>query len=196
VLPVQAGEILIDGRALSPETRPAWQTKIGYVPQTPFLIDDTVARNIAFGIPDDEIDPQRLREAAEAACIQSFIETELPNAYDTLIGDQGMSLSGGQQQRLAIARAVYRRPELIVLDEATSALDNVTEAIVSEAIANLAHKMTVVIVAHRLSTVRNCDRIVVLEEGRVVQCGTLEQLSSEHGAFKRQMESGQLAAKS
>ncbi len=192
VLPAQSGEIVVDGQRLTADRRRAWQTKVGYVPQDPFLIDDTVARNIAFGIADADIDPQRLREAAHAACIQEFIEEELPHGYDTLIGDRGMSLSGGQQQRLAIARAVYRRPQLIVLDEATSALDNVTEAIVSDAIANLSHKMTVIIVAHRLSTVQKCDRIVVLDQGRVIQCGTLEQLSKEPGAFKRQMDVGQL----
>ena len=187
VLPPQAGAIIIDGEPLCAATQRAWQEKISYVPQSPALFNDTVARNIAFGLPDEHIDMAELRRAARTANIQRFIEDELPKGYDTVISDRGTSLSAGQQQRLAIARALYRRPELVVLDEATSALDTVTESLVTEAIAGFGRNITVVIVAHRLSTVRNCDRILVLDQGRVIQDGTFEDLSKEPGQFRQQL---------
>jgi ABC-type multidrug transport system fused ATPase/permease subunit len=195
VLPPQAGEIIIDDAPLCASTRRSWQEKISYVPQSPTFLNDTVVRNIAFGIRDEDVDMSRVQQAARVANILQFIEGELPNGYDTVIGDRGTSLSVGQQQRLAIARALYRQPKLIVLDEATSALDNVTEAIVNEAIVNFSQDMTAVIVAHRLSTVCNCDRILVLDRGRVIQDGTFEQLSKETGQFQQQLEHARLGDK-
>jgi len=186
ILTAQSGTVLIDGRPMLPEVRHAWRRKVSYVPQKFYLANDTVAQNIAFGIRKEAIDQVALREAAALAGIDRFIETELPDGYSTVIGDTGATLAGGQQQRIAIARALYRRPELLVLDEATSALDNVTENIVNTAIANLGRKMTVLIVAHRLSTVRRCDLILVLERGRLIQSGTFTELSNQSGAFHEQ----------
>jgi ATP-binding cassette, subfamily B, bacterial PglK len=157
-----AGEILIDGRPLTPTLVPAWQASIGYVPQEIFLIDDTVARNVAFGLPDKEIDLARLREACAMAQILDFIEAELPNGFDTNVGERGIRLSGGQRQRIGLARALYRRPSLLILDEATSALDVATEAKLLEALRGLTGNLTMVVAAHRLSAVANCDQLIDL----------------------------------
>jgi ATP-binding cassette, subfamily B, bacterial PglK len=157
-----AGEILIDGRLLTPALVPSWQASIGYVPQDIFLIDDTIARNIAFGLPDSEIDPVCLREATDTAQLLDFIEGELPNGFDTNVGERGVRLSGGQRQRIGLARALYHRPSLLILDEATSALDVATEARLLEALRALAGKLTMVVAAHRLSAVANCDQLVDL----------------------------------
>jgi ATP-binding cassette subfamily C protein len=184
VLLPTAGDILIDGRPLDPASCAAWQSQIGYVPQHIFLTDDTVARNIAFGIPAGEIDIDRVREAARLAGIAEFIEEQMPAAYQTEIGTAGMTLSGGQRQRVVIARALYRRPQVLIFDEATSALDQVTENIVNEAIARLQGERTIIIVAHRLSSVRHCEEILVLDRGRLVQSGRFEDLSQRPGTFQ------------
>jgi ABC-type multidrug transport system fused ATPase/permease subunit len=157
-----AGEIVIDTRLLTPALVPSWQASIGYVPQDIFLIDDTIARNIAFGLPDSEIDPVRLREASDTAQLLDFIEGELPNGFDTNVGERGVRLSGGQRQRIGLARALYHRPSLLILDEATSALDVATEARLLEALRALASKLTMVVAAHRLSAVANCDQLIDL----------------------------------
>ena len=157
-----AGEIVIDTRLLTPALVPSWQASIGYVPQDIFLIDDTIARNIAFGLQDSEIDPARLREASDTAQLLDFIEAELPNGFDTNVGERGIRLSGGQRQRIGLARALYHRPSLLILDEATSALDVATEARLLEALSALAGKLTMVVAAHRLSAVANCDQLVDL----------------------------------
>jgi ATP-binding cassette, subfamily B, bacterial PglK len=163
------GEILIDGRSLTPTLVPAWQATIGYVPQDIFLIDDTIARNIAFGLPDAEIDPARLREACATAQILDFIETELRGGFDTIVGERGIRLSGGQRQRIGLARALYHGPSLLILDEATSALDMATEAKLLEALRSLAGKLTMVVAAHRLSAVANCDqRLDLADKGHAV----------------------------
>ena len=155
-----AGEILIDGRPLTTALVPAWQATIGYVPQDIFLIDDTIARNVAFGLPDDEIDPKQLREACATAQILDFIETELRDGFDTIVGERGIRLSGGQRQRIGLARALYHRPSLLILDEATSALDVATEAKLLDALRRLAGELTMVVAAHRLSAVADCDKLV------------------------------------
>jgi ABC-type multidrug transport system fused ATPase/permease subunit len=157
-----AGEILIDGQPLTPALVPAWQASIGYVPQDIFLIDDTIARNIAFGLPDEKIDSVRLREACAMAQILDFVEGELPNGFNTNVGERGIRLSGGQRQRIGLARALYHRPSLLILDEATSALDVATEAKLLEALRGLAGKLTMVVAAHRLSAVANCDQLIDL----------------------------------
>jgi len=156
------GEILIDGRPLTPALVPAWQASTGYVPQDIFLIDDTIARNVAFGLAEDEIDPEQLREACVTAQLLDFIETELPARFETIVGERGIRLSSGQRQRIGLARALYHRPSLLILDEATSALDVATEAKLLQALRALAGKLTMVVAAHRLSAVANCDQLIDL----------------------------------
>jgi ATP-binding cassette, subfamily B, bacterial PglK len=158
------GEILIDGQPLTPARVPSWHASIGYVPQDIFLTDDTIARNIAFGLPDNEIDPARLREACAMAQILDFIEADLPAGFDANVGERGVRLSGGQRQRIGLARALYHRPSLLILDEATSSLDVATEAKLLEALSSLAGKLTIVVAAHRLSAVESCDQLVDLSE--------------------------------
>jgi ABC-type multidrug transport system fused ATPase/permease subunit len=156
------GEVLIDGRPLTPALVPSWQAAIGYVPQDIFLIDDSIARNIAFGVPDNEIDRVCLQEACSTAQILDFIETEAPNGFDTYVGERGIRLSGGQRQRIGLARALYHGPSLLILDEATSALDMATEARLLDALRSLAGKLTMVVAAHRLSAVTGCDQLINL----------------------------------
>jgi len=163
-----AGEILIDDEPLTPALVPAWQASIGYVPQDIFLIDDTIARNIAFGLLDTEIDPAQLREACATAQLLEFIEIELPAGFDTIVGERGIRLSGGQRQRIGLARALYHGPSLLILDEATSALDVATEARLLEALRTLAGKLTMVVAAHRLSTIAGCDKVVDLSNKSAV----------------------------
>ena len=158
-----SGQILVDDTPLDSKNIRSWQKGIGYVPQDIFLLDDTVLANIAFGLPFREVDMARVREAAQAAQILEFIETGLSNGFETLVGERGVRLSGGQRQRIGLARALYLRPELLVLDEATSALDVETEAEVMRAIEALHGSMTIVIIAHRLSTLERTDRIIRLK---------------------------------
>jgi len=157
-----SGRILVDGIPLDQRNMDSWQSLIGYVPQEIYLLDDTVAANIAFGIDEAEIDKTALREAASAARILEFIENDLPEGFGTVVGDRGLRLSGGQRQRIGLARALYHSPRILVLDEATSALDHETELSVMETIGNLRGRLTMVTVAHRLSTLEGCDRIVNL----------------------------------
>lgn len=152
-----SGRILIDDTPLGPGNRRAWRGGIGYVPQDIFLIDDTIAANVAFGVPEKEIDANALRRAAGAAQILDFIEKETPVGWQTLVGERGVRLSGGQRQRIGLARALYHQPDLLILDEATSALDNATEAEVMRAIDNLQGKITMIVIAHRTRTVEKCD---------------------------------------
>ena len=178
------GSILVDGEPIDSARRGAWQAALGYVPQQIFLADTTVAGNIAFGVPVDQIDRERMREAARAANIYDFVMDELPRGFDTMVGEQGMRLSGGQRQRIGIARALYRDPAVLVLDEATSALDSVTEDTVIRGIRDLSRTRLVVMVAHRISTVRHCDAIFVLDRGRLVDRGTFDELLARSPLFR------------
>ncbi len=177
------GAIDVDGIALDDETRRRWQANIGYVPQQVFLLDDTIRRNIAVGVPDAEIDEAELKRAAAMAHVEEFV-AKLPQGYDTVIGERGIRLSGGQRQRIGIARALYRRAKLLVLDEATSSLDGIAESIIEDAIAELSGKITVVIIAHRLTTVRHCDVIHLMEGGRIVASGRYEDLMRDNATFR------------
>ncbi len=158
-----SGRVLIDGQPLTPELIPSWRATIGYVPQEIFLIDDTIARNIALGVPDNEIDDARLHEVCAIAQILNFIETELRDGFQTTAGERAVRLSGGQRQRLGLARALYHRPSLLLLDEATSALDTATEAKLIEALHSLTGKLTIIMATHRLSSVGSYDELIDLE---------------------------------
>lgn len=179
------GRLVVDGTAILPQNQRAWRLSVGYVPQDIFLTDASVAENIALGIEPDNINTKRLYRAAKIARIDQFIREHLPQGYQTPVGERGVRLSGGQRQRIGIARALYHDADLIVFDEATSALDNMTEKDVMEAIDALPGGKTVIMIAHRLSTVKRCDRIIVLDQGRLVGCDTWDALMADNPAFKR-----------
>jgi len=185
LLPPQQGRLLIDDMPLDSSNTIKWQRKIGYVPQHIYLSDDTAARNIAFGVSDKQIDWEALEEAARIANIQDFITDELPQGYETLVGERGIRLSGGQRQRIGIARALYHDPEVLVFDEATSALDGVTEEMVLQAMENAAKLKTLIIIAHRLTTVKNCDMVYLLDRGRIVAEGNYDQLMRSSEQFRK-----------
>ena len=184
LLEPQAGALVIDGEPITRARLPGWQRSIGYVPQHIFLTDDTIAANIAFGYKAKDIDMAAVERAARIAELHNFILSELPQGYQTKVGERGVRLSGGQRQRIGIARALYHDPDVLVLDEATSALDNLTEKAVMDAVQNLGHAKTVVMIAHRLSTVRGCDVIYMLEHGRVVAAGTYDDLIETNRQFR------------
>ncbi|SLN63346.1 Heterocyst differentiation ATP-binding protein HepA [Roseovarius albus] len=190
LLAPDTGEILIDGVPITPENVRNWRRCIGYVPQVIYLTDSTVAENIAFGVSPEAIDMTEVERAAKAASLHDFVDSELPQGYQTVIGERGVRLSGGQRQRIGIARALYHDPELLILDEATSALDNVTERAVMDAVSNIGHEKTIIMIAHRLSTVKNCDRIFLMESGSVVASGTYEELLAENASFKELASAG------
>ena len=166
-----SGSVAIDGINITEQNHRGWMTHIAHVPQVIFLADTSIVENIAFGVPVEQIDHTRLRQAAQKAQIAQTIET-WDKQYDTVVGERGVRLSGGQRQRIGIARALYKQADVIVFDEATSALDNDTERMVMETIENLGDELTVIIVAHRLTTLKNCTQIVELEDGKIAQIGS------------------------
>ncbi len=172
------GDIRVDGESIYENGIRSWQNLIGYIPQSIFLTDDTVERNIAFGVPDDLIDSQKVEEVIQTAQLTELINS-LPEGIRTPIGERGVRLSGGQRQRIGIARALYHEREILVMDEATSALDSQTESLVSEAIKSLSGTKTIIIIAHRLTTVEHCDCIYMLEKGRVINSGTYQEVILE-----------------
>jgi ATP-binding cassette, subfamily B, bacterial PglK len=174
-----SGRVLLDGDDLAGHER-AWQRLIGYVPQDPYLLDDTLRRNIAFGMPDPLIDEQRLARACTLAQLDDFVR-QLPDGLETTVGEDGVRLSGGQRQRVAIARALYQDPAVLVFDEATAALDNQTERELTRAIAALQRQRTVIVIAHRLTTVESCDRLIFLQEGRIAAVGRYDELLRNPG---------------
>jgi ATP-binding cassette subfamily C protein len=180
----QHGDVTVDGTPLYAGNTRAWQREIGYVPQSIYLADDTVASNIAFGVPDDEVDLDEVAEVARMAQIHDFIEKEMPDGYQTSVGERGVKLSGGQRQRIGIARALYHDPSLLVFDEATSALDQATESRVMEAIHGLSGQHTIILIAHRLSTVSRAQCVFMLRQGRLVGEGTYDELLKENEAFQ------------
>jgi ABC-type multidrug transport system fused ATPase/permease subunit len=177
LLKIESGDILVDGVSIYSNLR-NWQNLIGYIPQSIFLIDDTIERNIAFGVPDNLIDYEKLDKAIQAAQLTELIE-QLPNGIKTSVGERGVRLSGGQRQRVGIARALYHDREILVLDEATAALDNETESMVTESIRALSGIKTTIIIAHRLTTVKHCDRVYMLEKGCIVKSGTYQEVVGE-----------------
>ena len=185
LLSPQKGRLLIDGTPLGLGNIIKWQRSIGYVPQHIYLSDDTAASNIAFGVPEGKIDRQALEEAARIANIHNFIVDELPQGYETIVGERGIRLSGGQRQRIGIARALYHDPEVLVFDEATSTLDGVTEEMVLGAMDNADKLKTLIVIAHRLTTVKKCDIVYMLDRGKIIDQGTYQQLMAGNEQFKK-----------
>jgi ABC-type multidrug transport system fused ATPase/permease subunit len=184
LLEPQAGELRVDGVPITRQNLRAWQQSIGYVPQQIFLTDDSVEANIAFGVPPEAIERAAVERAARVAELHEFVTRELPKGYATLVGERGVRLSGGQRQRIGIARALYHDPDVLILDEATSALDNLTERAVMDAVRNLGHAKTILMIAHRLSTVKDCDTIFMMEGGRVVAEGSYAALLGSNQKFR------------
>lgn len=177
------GCMKVDGTNMLEQVR-EWQRNIGYIPQDIYLSDDTIRRNVAFGIPDEDIDDEKVWTAIEAAQLRDHV-AGLPDRLETTVGEHGVRLSGGQRQRIGIARALYTNPEVLVMDEATAALDNRTEKEVMLAIEALSANHTVIMIAHRLSTVKQCDRLYYLEKGRINDCGSYEELLQSSREFER-----------
>jgi ATP-binding cassette, subfamily B, bacterial PglK len=174
LLTPQSGDIKVDGISVYPNLR-SWQNLIGYVPQSIFLIDDTLERNIAFGVPDHLIDQDKLSQAIQVAQLTELVE-QLPEGISTVIGERGVRLSGGQRQRIGIARVLYHDRQILILDEATAALDNETESLVSEAVKALGGSKTIILIAHRLTTLEHCERIYVVEKGQIVKSGSYQDV--------------------
>jgi ABC-type multidrug transport system fused ATPase/permease subunit len=174
LLEPQKGTLEVDGQVVSKQNSRAWQRSIGYVPQHIYLTDDTIEANIAFGLDPKDINQEAVEKASKIANLHEFIMHELPNKYQTTIGERGVRLSGGQRQRIGIARALYHNPQVLILDEATSALDNQTEQAVMDAVNNITKNITIILIAHRLNTVKNCDIIFKLEKGQIIKQETAE----------------------
>ena len=186
ILTPSSGQIYVNGVDISENLR-SWQDKIGYVPQHVYLMDTTIRRNVAFGLSEESIDNGQVERALRQANLTDFVHS-LPNGWDTEVGERGVRLSGGQRQRLGIARALYGNPEVIVLDEATSALDTKTEREIVESFRQIAHDHTLIVVAHRTSTLKYCNRLVRLEGGRIVQKGSFEEVV---GSLEKSPDRGQ-----
>jgi ATP-binding cassette, subfamily B, bacterial PglK len=180
-----SGKINVDGIELTDDNISSWQKNLGYIPQDIYMQDNTVKRNITFGVPEHMINMGAVTNAAKIANIHDFIENELPDKYDTIVGERGIRLSGGQRQRIGIARAIYHNPSVLVLDEATSSLDSATEKDVFKAIENIAKTKTLIMIAHRLTTIQNCDVIYVMENGKIVGSGKYDQLLESNDVFKK-----------
>ena len=185
LLEAQKGTLEVDGKIINSNNRRAWQSSVGYVPQQIFLSDNTIAANIAFGVNKDEIDQDTVESVAKIANLHNFVVNELPLKYNTFVGERGVRLSGGQRQRIGIARALYHKPKVLVLDEATSALDNLTEKAVMDAVHNSEKNITKILIAHRLSTVKNCDKIFLFDKGEIKKQGTFEELIKSSDEFKK-----------
>ena len=184
LLEPQGGTLCIDGQVVNASNRRQWQKSIGYVPQHIYLADDTVSANIAFGLAAEAVSQEAVERAAKIANLHDFVVQNMPQGYGTMVGERGVRLSGGQRQRIGIARALYHSPSVLVLDEATSALDNLTEQAVMEAMHNLGNQITLILIAHRLSTVKACDTIFLLEKGELKAQGTFDELTHANERFR------------
>jgi|25_taG_2_1085351.scaffolds.fasta_scaffold00480_2 ATP-binding cassette, subfamily B, bacterial PglK len=183
----QQGELRIDDEPVTEERRRAWQNSLGFVPQSIFLADSSIRENIAFGLPGEAIDDAKVRRAATMAHLDELL-AQLPEGLDTRVGERGVQLSGGQRQRIGIARALYDDAEVLILDEATSALDGITERLIMDAIHDFSGKKTIIMIAHRLATVKQCDMIYLLEKGEVIDAGNYNDLSKRNVTFRRMAE--------
>ena len=185
LLQAQKGTLNVDDKVINKNNLAAWQQSIGYVPQDIFIADDTLAANIAFGIDKKDINQEFVQLAAKIANIDDFVTNKLPEKYQTTVGERGVRLSGGERQRIGIARALYRNPQVLILDEATSALDNFTEQSVMKEIHKIGRNKTIIMIAHRLSTVKKCDIIFFLERGELKAQGTYDELIRSSEDFKK-----------
>lgn len=188
LLPPTGGELKVDSESITNENTYNWQKCIAYVPQDVFLFDDTIAANIALGIKKELIDEAKLKRATRLAQVDEFIDTEFRDGLNTIVGEKGVRLSGGQRQRIGLARVFYREPKVLFLDEATSALDSITEEAIVSAIDKELPEVTVVMVAHRLSSTRFCDKIVFMDEGKIVDSGSFEELVQSNNKFRQMVE--------
>ena len=180
----QQGGLFIDGKPLTEKNVRAWQNSVGFVPQSIFLADSSIRENIAFGLPPEAVDEEKVSRAVTMAHLDELL-TELSQGLDTRVGERGVQLSGGQRQRIGIARALYHDADVLVLDEATSALDGITEKLIMDAIHDFAGKKTIIMIAHRLATVRQCDLIYLLQRGKIIDSGTYFELSERNEVFRR-----------
>ena len=178
LLEPQEGKLEVDENIITKQNSRSWQRSVGYVPQHIYLSDDTIASNIAFGFNPKDISQEAIEKASKIANLHEFVVHELPNQYQTIIGERGVRLSGGQRQRIGIARALYNKPKVLILDEATNALDSQTEDAVMDAINNLSKNITIILIAHRLKTVKNCDIIFKFEKGQLKAQGTYNDIIS------------------
>jgi len=169
------GEMTIDNKKINTENLASWQVHIAHVPQSVYLSDESIQKNIAFGIPDDQIDEERIKKVAKEAQITTLIEQSKKD-HQTFVGEQGVRLSGGQLQRIGIARALYKKADFLIFDEATSALDSKTELKIMDAIISLNRQITVLIIAHRLTTLKNCNKIIKLNQDQTITIGTYQEL--------------------
>ena len=191
LLEAQQGTLEVDSIIINKKNCRTWQRMIGYVPQHIYLTDNTIANNIAFGVDTHDINQEAVEKAAKIANINDFVVNELPLKYQTIVGERGVRLSGGQRQRIGIARALYNNPKLLIFDEATSALDNNTEEAVMDATHNLKKETTIILIAHRLTTMKKCDIIFLLEKGKLVDKGNYEELTKKNPFFKNMQEKEQ-----
>ena len=182
LLEPEDGEILVDGFDIQ-DNISAWQQNMGYIPQSIYLADETLRANIAFGVPKDKIDDKKVEQAVQLAQLEEMV-AQMSKGLDTIVGEHGTRLSGGQRQRVGIARALYHDPKVLVMDEATSALDNITEKQITSAIQSLKGERTLIMIAHRLTTVKDCDTLYYMEDGRIVQQGTYQNLVSSNVRFR------------
>lgn len=178
------GELLIDGEPITKQQLRAWQNSLGFVPQSIFLADSSIRENIAFGLPPELVDDEKVQRAATMAHLDELL-AELPDGLNTRVGERGVQLSGGQRQRIGIARALYHDADVLILDEATSALDGITEKLIMDAIHDFSGKKTIIMIAHRLATVKKCDSIYLLANGQVTDQGTYSELCQRNDVFKR-----------
>jgi len=188
LLEPKRGTLKVDGTIINKDNQRSWQRTIGYVPQQIYITDDTVAANIAFGVDYKNINQEAVEYAAKLSNLHEFVINELPIKYQTKVGERGVKISGGQRQRIGIARALYHKPQLLIMDEGTSSLDNITEYIIMETISKIKKNITIILIAHRLNTVKNCDNIFILQNGQVKDQGSFEELIKNSEIFNNMLQ--------
>lgn len=189
LLKPERGSLTVDELEINSQNYRRWQSMIGYVPQQIYLSDESIAENIAFGVDKEDIDYKAVERVAKIANLHDLVNNELKNGYQSVVGERGIRLSGGQRQRIGIARALYHNPKLLIFDEATNSLDNLTEKAVIESIQNIDENITIIMIAHRLNTVRNCDTIFLIEGGNLVAQGSFDELLKNNSSFKKMVNS-------